>query len=283
MDLGQRQFGGTGTPIIYPSTNSFYDFPVKKWGSIAELIALSKNLDVSELSDIAYVQNTQHVSFTQAIDIPKVYSENSLARLTTDYSFFEKRRISRKTQQIFEARYCSKERFAGRILFPIRSFQNKIIGFSGRLVNWNDNIKFPKWLHLGRKRFWVFNHITATPAIKKENSIIILESIGDVLSFAESGVFNTVCLFGLTLSPAILKYLITLNPNIIISTNNDFNKEENRGLDAANKIKEKLLGIFNENKIKIILPPILNDWNDILVAEGAGYIRDWYNLVKTKE
>lgn len=265
---------------IYPDTCTFYDFPAKKKGTIAELIALSKNLDISELGDIIDVQQQNHVSFVQAIDIPKVYSENSLSRLTSDYSFFEKRGISKRTQKIFEAKYCGRESFAGRVIFPIRNFNNKIIGFSGRSINWKDSTPFPKWLIKGRKRFFVYNHVVATPAIKKDNTVILLESIGDCLSMYESGIANTICLFGLSLSPAVLKYLISMNPNIIISTNNDFHKNENRGADAAEKIKQKLINIFNPDKVKIILPPDKNDWGDILVSNGTEYIKNWYSSIK---
>lgn len=275
-----RNGDSSNSIAIYPDSETFYDFPAKKKGSIAELIALSKNLDVGELGDIIQTQIEKNVSFVQAIDIPRTYSESSLSRLMNDYSFFEKRGISKNTQQIFEAKYCMKESFAGRVIFPIRNFNNKIIGFSGRLTNWKESLPFPKWLIRGRKRFFVYNHKIATPSIKENGRVILVESIGDVLSLYEAGIHNAICLFGLSLSPAIIKYLITLNANIIISTNNDFAKDENRGLDAANKIKNKLLNIFNESKVRIILPPILNDWNDILVDKGGGYIKNWYNSIK---
>lgn len=274
-----RNGDSSNSIAIYPDSCTFYDFPAKKKGTIAELIALSKNLDVGELSDIISMQKEKQVSFLQAIDMPKVYSEDCLTRLTSDYRFFEKRGISKNTQQIFEAKFCSRESFAGRVIFPIRNFNDKIIGFSGRLVNWTDDNPFPKWLIRGRKRFFVFNHRVASKAIKQDNTVILCESIGDCLSLFESGVANSICLFGLSLSPAIIKYLIAMNANIVISTNNDFKKDENRGEHAANKIYEKLTSIFQKESVRVILPPVENDWNDVLVKHGKNYIREWYNSI----
>ncbi len=265
--------------VIYPEQGKFYDYGEQMGGSIKKLIALTKGIDEGEIEDVLdYIEKKPHVTFTQAINIPRVYSDECLTRLTRDYSYFESRGISKETQMVFEAGFCTRESFAGRMVFPIRDFHNKIIGFTGR---WTKPITngYPKWLIKGPKRFFVYNHRVATPAIKEKNQIILVESIGDVLSLYECGIHNAICLFGLNISSGVIKYLISLNCEIIIATNKDGDDKGNHGENGAKLIQSKLLKYFNPSKIKIKLPTS-NDFNEMLCEEsGRLKITSWYKSI----
>lgn len=264
--------------LIDPEQGIFYDFPEQRHGTIAELIALTKNITVDEVNEtLEYQEKKQISSFVKALDYPKIYNEESFLKLGTNYTYFEKRGISKATQIVFEARFVRKEKLAGRVTFPIRNFHNQIIGVTGRNIYWKDGGGY-KWLILGAKRFFVYPHKIATPAIQKEGIAILVESCGDVFSLYEAGIHNVLCTFGLSINSAITKYLIGLNPHVVISLNRD---ENNRGQEGAEKIKTKLLQYFGVNKVTVNLPPVMGDWNEILCGkDGKQIITKWYNSLK---
>ena len=96
-----------------------------------------------------------------------------------------------------------------------------------------------------------------------------MESIGDMLSLWSAGVKNTIVLFGVNLSKAVLFYLIKLKiKKIIIALNNDGdNKAGNKG---AKKILDTLGYYFTKSNSSIALPT-KNDFNEMTKQE----IHEW--------
>ena len=68
--------------------------------------------------------------------------------------------------------------------------------------------KRPKWIHYGQKSKWIYPSFVNEKYIKQSGEVILVESIGDMLSLWEAGVKNTIVLFGVNLSKTILFYLI---------------------------------------------------------------------------
>ena len=90
-----------------------------------------------------------------------------------------------------------------------------------------------------------------------------MESIGDMLSLFESGIKNVLVTFGLDVSSQLITQLMGLNlKRIVFSFNNDAEKEENRGKNAAIKNYLKLLNHFNQERLLICLPQ-KNDFGDM--------------------
>ena len=120
--------------------------------------------------------------------------------------------------------------------------------------------------HIGKKTKWVYPlHNLSLEEEKGWNNeeIILVESIGDFLSVYENTSFKCLVTFGLDVSPALVNALVALSPKlIIISTNNDQESKENRGLNAAIKNYLKLLEFFDPDKIRICLPTE-NDFGDM--------------------
>jgi len=264
-------------------SNSFYDFGASddniKSGSLQKLVALAtgKGLDQFKL-EYGERQYNNNEEVAERIELPKTYSNDCLKRLLPQYDFFIKRGISKKTLKIFEAGYATKETFAGRVVFPVRDSSDKIIGFNGRLVNWTKESPYPKWLLTkGAKSLFIYNQKIATPAILEKNEVILVESMGDCLALYECGIKNVIVLFGKEISRAIIKYVLSLNCNIVISTNKDGAENEFTGERAAEKIKDTLLPMFLEEKIKIKLPEGANDFGDMLKDLGKTSITNWYN------
>ena len=139
-----------------------------------------------------------------------------------------------------------------RAVVPIYdNFGEKIVGFSGRSIfdeckkcnGWHDPDKkcfyFPKWKHTkGFERDKsLYNYHNALPYINKSNTLILVESPGNVWRLEEAGIHNSVAIFGTSLS-TIQKQLIdeTGAFSIIIIMDNDKNKA---GEIAAQKIKKQ--------------------------------------------
>ena len=71
---------------------------------------------------------------------------------------------------------------------------------------------------------------------------------------------------------------------IIISLNNDYNKEKNRGEIGALKIYLKLLNYFDKDRLFIHLPP-KNDFGDMDSGDFSGWVEtlDEISLPKKQE
>lgn len=273
--------GGTGNSIsIDPIEQTFKDYKSGEHGSLHRLIQLTTGADDVEVQTaLEYVEKDPKKDIRKLFEIPRTYSEDSIKSFVYDYSYFEKRGISKNVQKMYEAGMIYKEKFAFRMVFGVRDYFRKgnLIGFAGRYTQPLTNDSTPKWLIIGPKRFFIYNYKLCVPAIKKDDKIILVESIGDSLSFAQSGIFNTLVLFGTEVSKSIKLFLLSQNPKrIIISTNNDDN---GAGQIGSSKIYSALSKIFSTEKISINLPSEVGDWNDVLLKHGEEHIRSFYKNI----
>lgn len=189
------------------------------------------------------------------IEIERIYDISLLDKLVKDYSYWNGRGISTETIEEFRGGIATEGQMKNRWVFPIFNENEEIIGFTGRALSPEMQIK---WKHVSSKSKWIFGGLDEIQTTKR---IILVESIGDYLNCKEYGINDILVLFGTNLSPALLGKIISLNPNeIIISTNND-TKEHQAGQSGATKIYEKISKFFNEDKIKTILP-IAKDWGE---------------------
>jgi hypothetical protein len=81
---------------------------------------------------------------------------------------------------------------------------------------------------------------------------------------SQQGYYNHLVVFGLEISSKQLSYLMSLSVDeVVVSTNNDADKTDNRGLQAAIKIFLKLIKYIDIDKVKIKLP-ICKDFGEML-------------------
>ena len=203
------------------------------------------------------------------INLEKTFSKEELSSLLPHYSFYNDRGISDSTLQFFKSGMCTGGSMYQRYVFPIFNKFQQIHGMAGRDMINSENR--PKWKHMGKKTSWVYplyclDEFGSTPifsSIISSKEIIIVESIGDMLSLFEKGFKNVLVSFGLDISPTLISILIGLNPQrIVLSFNNDSSKDINSGLIACIKNFLKLLNHFNQDKLTICLP-IKNDFGDM--------------------
>lgn len=206
----------------------------------------------------------------ELITMEKIYPDSMLERLLPHYVFYENRGISPEVLKLFKGGLCTEGKMYQRFVFPIFNIHGKIHGFSGRDMLEKENR--PKWKHIGIKTKWIYPHLLSRPRISESKSVILVESIGDVLNLYQNNIFNVLCCFGVDISPSLISYLCSFEiDNIFISFNNDLNKPINAGKQGAVKSFFKLLNYFNFEKIRICLP-LANDFGDMNEPEMNKWI-----------
>jgi len=108
------------------------------------------------------------------------------------------------------------DRFRGRIMFPIMSVQNRVLGFGGRLVADEDG---PKYMNspespLYQKSRILYGLNAAHRAIGNRDAAIIVEGYFDVLSLVKHGFENTVAPCGTALTVEQVAVLIRYTKNL---------------------------------------------------------------------
>jgi DNA primase len=260
---------GSNKTSVIVDPSGYFDFGSRAKGSVQNLIAKICGVDEDEVGQIVELKAASpSVNVKRITDSPKIYGEECLSKLDTDYTYWENRGISMATQKIFEVGFARQNKMGGRTVFPIRRDDSKIIGFAGREAKESKG-KYPKWILIGFKKFFTYSYQNCMDEIKKSNRIILVESIGDLLSLYESGVKNVMATFGLRVHKGLLKLIIINNLHVTISFNND---ERMQGNEACVYTKSQLSKYINESKINIVTP-VRNDWNDTLLKDGETAIR----------
>ena len=193
----------------------------------------------------------------------RIFPEEYVEVLEPDHSYWIDRGISKETIELFKGGVCDKGKMKNRYVFPIFNSKNKLIGYTGRHLH----NKKPKWMHRGDKSYWKYPLQFNFKYIKNNKSVIIVESIGDMLSLWENGIRNCIVTFGVSLSPDTMSLLTRLDPDKIhVAFNNDSSGNE-AGNKAAYIARKKLLQFFDKNQITITLPNKYNDFNEMHLAE----------------
>ena len=198
----------------------------------------------------------------ECVGIDKIFDQENLSLIIKNHSYWNKRGIS---DEVLEKFKCGVDdgveggKMRNRYIFPIFDFDLNIIGLSGRKLEAES--KRPKWLHYGSKSKWIYPAFLNEKEIKSKGEVILVESIGDMLSLWENGIKNCIVLFGINLSKSILFHLMKLKvKKIIIALNND--GDNKAGNNGALKILDLLNYYFTKNNSLIALPP-RNDFNEM--------------------
>ena len=243
---------------IDKNTGLWYDFRDNKGGNFEELISLSKKVNLYEAKKILKERNYLLVSSNDSeenqdsvIDIPKIYDKAMLSKLEKNHFYWRKRGVSEFNIEKFEGGVALDGRMSYRYVFPIFNHKKEIIGFCGRSLINSD--RRPKWKIIGPKKEFCYPAFLSKNEINKSKEVYLVESIGDMLSLFEAGIYNVLVTFGTTISPKIIKFLIQIKAEkIFVSLNND--EQSQVGNRAAYKMANDLMLYFDESKIQVSLP-----------------------------
>ena len=267
-----RESNNSTSLSINKETGFWSDFSTNKMGNIKELVALT--LGLKSIDNAQEWLNTHNFSLDSVeIQKPKIKAQRVYdiknINLLPDYSYWNGRGISNDTLKKFESGLCMEGKQKGRYVFPIFNNKHQLVGTAGRTIYNNNDVK---WKLLGDKNHWCYPLFLNLETIKKKNEVILVESIGDCLSLWESGIRNTMVLFGINLGPKRLSVLLKLNlRKIIVSLNKDGEENNNVGEIASKKIHKSLKSYFDDDSV-LIKPPVKNDFGDMNKEE----ILKWY-------
>lgn len=174
----------------------------------------------------------------------------------------------------YDVGFCSTpgKPMHNRCIVPIYNHDmSHIIGFSGRSIfdqcdkckfyhDPKDRCKFfPKWRHSKgfQKEKCLYNYWYAKEHVKKNNTIIIVESPGNVWRLEEAGIHNSVAIFGTILNEPQKYLLDSLGAmSLVILMDND-----EAGQGAANRIMKEC-----SNQYRMYIPKInQNDIGDMSI------------------
>jgi DNA primase len=171
-------------------------------------------------------------------------------------------------------------RFRGRLLFPIHDLRGRVVGFGGRLLISGE----PKYLnspeteifHKGRQ---LYNLHQARGAIRKEESVILVEGYFDVLRLVLAGVEHVVAPLGTALTPEQAGLLKRYAPAATLLYDSD-----QPGLRATFRSGDELLRHGVRVRVAT-LPP--DEDPDTLVRSGGisaldAVLRDAIDLLERK-
>ena len=115
-----------------------------------------------------------------------------------------------------------RERFRGRVLFPIGDARGRICGFGGRAVD--DTV--PKYLNspeseLYRKSSLLYGLYQALPALRSEGRVLVVEGYMDLIGLWQKGVRGVVATCGTSLTESHARTLKRLSENVVLFYDGD--------------------------------------------------------------
>ena len=265
---------------IYKNTGVWMDFVANSGSKPFEALVRLTLKDEKQLVEIlgdARLETSTLYTPKETIEMERIYPPSTLDRLFPNYHFYEKRKISKETQEAFQAGLAGVGKMYRRMVFPIYNEHGQIIGFSGRKVDEHND--YPKWKHIGRRNNWVYPALNIQTGVDEEieltKEVVLVESIGDAMALYEQGIKNVLVIFGLSVNNNIVNYLSGKSiDHVYIATNNDDNSEKNRGFIAALKSFIKLSNYFDLERLTVKPPP--KPYNDFGDAHVGGYdLNNW--------
>jgi hypothetical protein len=241
---------------IYKDSGHWFDFKENISGDFNSLVSMTLKLENPEkakewLKDKNFSFSRSFEPTKPLLKSTKKFDIEILENLELNHQYWNKRNITYETLTQFKGGIAKAGKMKNRYVFPIFDINNNIIGFSGRDIT---NLSKIKWKHLGEKNDFLYPLFLNSNQIEMGKEIILVESIGDMLSLYQAGIKNVLVTFGTNLSLSILNYCLKTDmKKIYISLNNDSNKN-NAGNIAAEKTYARLKRYFDDKQLKISLP-----------------------------
>lgn len=162
-----------------------------------------------------------------------------------------------------------RDRFAGRVMFPIHNLAGGIIGFGGRILK--EDPKTAKYLNSPESEIYhkskvLYGLFQAKREITKSEKCYLVEGYTDVLSMHQAGIENVVASSGTALTVEQIRMIKRFTPNITIIYDGDQAgiKASLRGIDLV--LEEGM-------NVKVLLLPDGEDPDSFAKKMGAsGYL-----------
>lgn len=169
-----------------------------------------------------------------------------------------------------------RDRFAGRVMFPIHNLAGRVIAFGGRILKEDKNMA--KYLNSPESEIYhkskvLYGIFQAKREISKTDKCYLVEGYTDVLSMHQAGIENVVASSGTALTADQIRLIKRFTPNVTIIYDGDEAgiKASLRGIDLV--LEEGM-------NVKVLLLPTGEDPDSFAKKMGAsGYL----NYIKENE
>lgn len=158
-----------------------------------------------------------------------------------------------------------RDRFAGRVMFPIHNLAGRVIAFGGRLLK--EDPKAAKYLNSPESEIYhkskvLYGIFQARREMARTEKCYLVEGYTDVLSMHQSGIENVVASSGTALTPDQIRLIRRFTPNITIIYDGDAAgiKASLRGIDLV--LEEGM-------NVKVLLLPEGEDPDSFARKKGA--------------
>ena len=127
--------------------------------------------------------------------------------------------------------------FRGRVMFPIRDRDKRVIAFGGRVLPGQEGAKYinSRETRLFQKNKQLYGFDLASSAIRKSKQAIVMEGYTDVIFAHQSGIDNAVAVLGTALGNAHLKLLRHYCDSVVLLLDGD---------EAGQKRSDEVLELF---------------------------------------
>jgi len=144
-----------------------------------------------------------------------------------------------------------RDRFHGRVIFPVHSLSGKVVAFGGRIMN--SDAKVAKYVNspesiIYSKSRELYGLWQAKQAIVRKDRCFLVEGYADVISMFQSGVENVVASSGTSLTPGQIRLIHRFTNNITVLYDGD-----KAGIKASLRGIDMLLA--EGMNIKVLLLP----------------------------
>ncbi|MFC1649720.1 DNA primase [Patescibacteria group bacterium] len=266
---------------IHESVNNFYKYILSSHplGRKAREYLGTRGINDATIQtfDIGYSPINQE-PYCRYLTGKKRYTTKLLDRAGLAYSYYGK----------------PKDRFSGRITFPLTDHRGIVLGFAGRVLPENDTGKMGKYINspeteIYHKSKMLYGLNLAKDAIRRKNTAILVEGELDMISSFQAGIRNTVAIKGSALTTEQTLLLKRFADRIVFALDADFagNAAARRGIEVAEdsglEVKVAALGKYkdpdeavrgNLSEYKEILKSSKNVWDFLIDTVFDNYNKE---------
>ncbi|MDO1605456.1 DNA primase [Lactobacillus sp. YT155] len=185
-------------------------------------------------------------------------------------SFFKEKNISEdllRKSGLFSENDTGElfDRFRGRIMFPIRDQNGRVIAFSGRILEKNPDVakylNSPETLLFNKSKV-LFNYDLTKRNVREQKQVVLFEGFMDVISAAQAGVTTGVASMGTSLTEAQIYMINRITGKLLICYDGD---------DAGQDATHRSITLLKDKKLDlgVVVLPDKMDPDEYIKAKGS--------------
>lgn len=202
-----------------------------------------------------------------SLDLPDAFAHEALAKgYKEEYLLKTGLCLKREDGQL-------RDRFRGRVIYPVHSLSGKVIAFGGRILKQRENVG--KYLNSPESEIYhksdtLYGIYFSKQAIVREDRCFLVEGYMDVISMYQSGVENVVASSGTSLTEGQIRLIHRFTNNITVLYDGDA-----AGIHASLRGIDMLLA--EGMNIKVLLLPDGDDPDSFARKHNAAEYQQYMN------